>query len=82
MIKHLTELVQELNERGYEWNVPIVVGQEYVRVKDGRGTFYYYVYRKEEKGKFEIVVSAEGLNNDLSVTERETIEQVVDYIME
>ena len=81
MIKHLTELVQELNERGYERNVPIVVGQEYVRVKDGRGTFYYHVYRKEE-GKFEIVVSAEGLNNDLSVTERETIEQVVDYIME
>lgn len=81
MIKHLTELVQELNERGYEWNVPIVVGQEYVRVKDGCGTFYYHVYRKEE-GKFEIVVSAEGLNNDLSVTERETIEQVVDYIME
>lgn len=82
MIKYLTELVQELNERGYEWNVPIVVGQEYVRVKDGRGTFYYHVYRKEEEGKFEIVVYAEGLNNDLSVTERETIEQVVDYIME
>ena len=81
MIKYLTELVQELNERGYEWNVPIVVGQEYVRVKDGHGTFYYHVYRKEE-GKFEIVVSAKGLNNDLSVTERETIEQVVDYIME
>lgn len=43
MIEHLTELVIELNKRGYSWAFPIEVKPDYVRVIDGRfeeGAYY------------------------------------------
>lgn len=84
MIPYLTELVQELKKQGYEWVAPIEVGQDHVRVKDGRfGEFNYYISR--EGGQFKVslyIEEREGKLSEVPAVERESIGQVVDYIME
>lgn len=84
MIEHLTELVKELKKRGYSWVLPIEVERDFVRVKDGRfGELTYYVYKKG--GEFEVSLAIEqddGGLVEISPSKRQTIEQVVDYIME
>lgn len=84
MIEYLTELVKELNERGYSWNFPIEVERDFVRVIDGK--FGEYTYDISKKGDvFEIFLCIEkedGSIAEISPVKRETVEQVVDYIME
>ena len=38
MIEYLTELVTELNKRGYSWTFPIEVKPDYVRVINKKET--------------------------------------------
>ena len=84
MIEHLTELVIELNKQGYSWAFPIEVKPDYVRVIDGRfeeGT-YYVSWNGTD---FEVSLSIQkedGSLIEVSPSKRQTIEQVVDYIME
>lgn len=81
MIEYLTELVKELNKRGYNWTFPIEVKPDYVRVVEGifrQRT--YYISRKDEM--FEISLHIEGKPSEITTVKRETIEQVVDYVME
>lgn len=84
MIEHLTELVIELNKRGYSWAFPIEVKPDYVRVIDGRFEegAYYVSWNGTD---FEVSLSIQKEDGGLievSPSERQTIEQVVDYIME
>lgn len=50
MIEYLTELVKELNKRGYNWDFPIEVERELVRVikEEGRYLLTYDVSRNGE----------------------------------
>lgn len=84
MIEHLTELVKELNKRGYSWTFPIEVKPDYVRVIDGR--FEEGAYCVSWNGiDFEVSLSIQkedGSLIEVSPSKRQTIEQVVDYIME
>lgn len=84
MIEYLTELVTELNKRGYSWNFPIEVERYFVRVIDGR--FEEGAYCVSWNGtNFEVFLSIQkedGSLIEVSPSERQTIEQVVDYIME
>ena len=86
MIEYLTELVKELNERGYSWNFPIEVERDFVRViKEEKGGYLltYDVSRNGEEFEVSLVVEKEdGSIAEVSPSERQTIEQVVDYIME
>lgn len=84
MIEYLTELVTELNKRGYSWTFPIEVKPDYVRVIDGRFEegAYYVSWNGTD---FEVSLSIQkedGSLIEVSPSERQTIEQVVDYIME
>lgn len=84
MIEHLTELVIELNKRGYSWAFPIEVKPDYVRVIDGRFEegAYYVSWNGTD---FEVSLSIQkedGSLIEVSPSKRQTIEQVVDYIME
>lgn len=84
MIKHLIELVIELNKRGYSWIFPIEVKPDYVRVIDGRFEegAYYVSWNGTD---FEVSLSIQkedGSLIEVSPSKRQTIEQVVDYIME
>ena len=84
MIEHLTELVIELNKRGYSWAFPIEVKPDYVRVIDGRFEegAYYVSWNGTD---FEVSISIQkedGSLIEVSPSKRQTIEQVVDYIME
>ena len=84
MIEYLTELVTELNKRGYNWDFPIEVKPDYVRVIDGRFEegAYYVSWNGTD---FEVSLSIQkddGSLIEVSPSERQTIEQVVDYIME
>lgn len=84
MIEYLTELVTELNKRGYGWTFPIEVKPDYVRVIDGRFEegAYYVSWNGTD---FEVSLSIQkedGSLIEVSPSERQTIEQVVDYIME
>ena len=84
MIEYLTELVIELNKRGYSWAFPIEVKPDYVRVIDGRFEegAYYVSWNGTD---FEVSLSIQkedGSLIEVSPSKRQTIEQVVDYIME
>ena len=84
MIEYLTELVTELNKRGYSWTFPIEVKPDYVRVIDGRFEegAYYVSWNGTD---FEVSLSIQkedGSLIEVSPSKRQTIEQVVDYIME
>ena len=86
MIEHLTELVIELNKRGYSWAFPIEVKPDYVRVikeEDGGYLLTYDVSRNGEEFEVSLVVEKKDVFfKVVSPSERQTIEQVVDYIME
>lgn len=84
MIEHLTELVVELNKRGYSWAFPIEVKPDYVRVIDEmfEEGAYYVSWNGTD---FEVSLSIQkedGSLIEVSPSKRQTIEQVVDYIME
>jgi hypothetical protein len=84
MIEHLTELVIELNKQGYSWAFPIEVKPDYVRVIDGRFEegAYYVSWNGTD---FEVSLSIQkedGSLIEVSPSKRQTIKQVVDYIME
>ena len=86
MIEYLTELVEELNKQGYGWDFPIEVKPDFVRViKEEKGGYLltYDVSRYGEEFEVSLVVEKEdGSIAEVSPSERQTIEQVVDYIME
>lgn len=86
MIEYLTELVTELNKRGYNWIFPIEVKPDYVCViKEEKGGYLltYDVSRNGEEFEVSLVVEKEdGSIAEVSPSERQTIAQVVDYIME
>lgn len=87
MIKYLTELVKELNKRGYSWDFPIEVERELVRViKEEEGCLLTYdVSRNGEEFEVSLVAEKKDVFFKVKVaspSERQTIEQVVDYIME
>lgn len=86
MIEYLTELVTELNRQGYSWTFPIEVKPDYVRVikEEMAGCLLTYdVSRNEEEFEVSLVVEKEdGSIAEVSPSERQTIAQVVDYIME
>lgn len=84
MIEYLPELVHELQKQGYEWKRPVEVKPDIVRVRDGESLDYVYdVSRKGDA--FEVSLYIEGKTGQLTEVQpviRETIEQVVDYILE
>lgn len=85
MIEYLTELVKELNKRGYNWDFPIEVERELVRVikEEGRYLLTYEVSRNGEEFEVSLVTEKKDIFfKVVSPSKRQTIEQVVDYIME
>jgi len=85
MIEYLTELVKELNKRGYNWDFPIEVERELVRVikEEGRYLLTYDVSRDGEEFEVSLVTEKKDVFfKVVSPSKRQTIEQVVDYIME
>lgn len=85
MIEYLTELVKELNKRGYNWDFPIEVERELVRVikEEGRYLLTYDVSRNVEEFEVSLVTEKKDVFfKVVSPSKRQTIEQVVDYIME
>lgn len=85
MIEYLTELVTELNKRGYNWDFPIEVERELVRVikEEGRYLLTYDVSRNGEEFEVSLVTEKKDVFfKVVSPSKRQTIEQVVDYIME
>lgn len=85
MIEYLTELVKELNKRGYSWDFPIEVERELVRVikEEGRYLLTYDVSRNGEEFEVSLVTEKKDVFfKVVSPSKRQTIEQVVDYIME
>ena len=86
MIEYLTELVKKLSKRGYKWDFPIEVKPDFVRVrKEERGGYLLTYCVSKNKEEFEVSLSVtkeDGSVTEVSPSERQTIEQVVDYIME
>ena len=86
MIEYLTELVKELNKQGYGWVLPIEVERDFVRVrKEERGGYLLTYCVSKNKEEFEVSLSVtkeDGSVTEVSPPERQTIGQVVDYIME
>jgi hypothetical protein len=84
MIKYLVKLMHELQKQGYNWDNAIEVKPDVVRVRDGESLDY--VYDVSRKGDvFEVSLYIEGKVGQLTEVQpviRETIEQVVDYILE
>lgn len=84
MIKYLAKLMHELNKQGYNWDNAVEVKPDVVRVRDGESLDYVYdVSRKGDA--FEVSLYIEGKTGQLTEVQpvtRETIEQVVDYILE
>lgn len=84
MIKYLAKLMHELNKQGYNWDNAIEVKPDVVRVRYGE--IWEYVYDISRKGDtFEVslyVVNETGKLTEVKPVIRETIEQVVDYILE
>lgn len=84
MIKYLAKLMYELQKQGYDWNNAVEVKPDVVRVRDGESLDYVYdVSRKGDT--FEVSLYIEGKAGQLTEVQpviRETIEQVVDYILE
>ena len=84
MIKYLTELVKELNKQGYSWVLPIEVERDFVRVRNGQFAEETFYISWNMEG-FEISLAIEKRDGGLievPSVKRQTIEQVVDYIME
>lgn len=84
MIEYLTELVKELNKQGYDWVLPIEVERDFVRVRNGQFAEETCCVSRNDGG-FEISLAIEKRDGgliEIPPVERETIEQVVDYIME
>ena len=84
MIKYLAKLMYKLQKQGYDWNNAVEVKPDVVRVRDGESLDY--VYDVSRKGDvFEVSLYIEGKAGQLTEVQpviRETIEQVVDYILE
>jgi hypothetical protein len=84
MIKYLAKLMYELQKQGYDWRNAVEVKPDVVRVRDGESLDYMYdVSRKGDV--FEVSLYIEGKVGQLTEVQpviRETIEQVVDYILE
>lgn len=84
MIKYLAKLMYELQKQGYDWRNAVEVKPDVVRVRDGESLDY--VYDVSRKGDvFEVSLYIEGKVGQLTEVQpviRETIEQVVDYILE
>lgn len=84
MIKYLAKLMHELNKQGYNWDNAVEVKPDVVRVRDGESLDY--VYDVSRKGDvFEVSLYIEGKAGQLTEVQpviHETIEQVVDYILE
>ena len=76
--------MHELNKQGYNWDNAVEVKPDVVRVRDGEIWEYVYdISRKEDA--FEVSLYIEGKAGQLTEVQpviRETIEQVVDYILE
>ena len=79
MIKFLAKLMYELQKQGYDWNNAVEV-----RVRDGEIWEYVYdISRKEDVFEVSLhVVNETGKLTEVKPVIRETIEQVVDYILE
>jgi hypothetical protein len=84
LIKYLAKLMHELNKQGYNWDNAVEVKPDVVRVRDGESLDY--VYDVSRKGDvFEVSLYIEGKAGQLTEVQpviHETIEQVVDYILE
>lgn len=76
----------ELQKQGYDWNNAVEVKPDVVRVRVRDGESLDYVYDVSRKGDvFEVSLYIEGKAGQLTKVQpviRETIEQVVDYILE
>ena len=76
--------MHELNKQGYDWDKAVEVKPDVVRVRYGE--IWEYVYDISRKGDvFEVslyVVNETGKLTEVKPVIRETIEQVVDYILE
>lgn len=84
MIKFLAKLMHELNKQGYNWDNAVEVKPDVVRVRDGEIWEYVYdISRKEDAFEVSLhVVNETGKLTEVKPVIRETIEQVVDYILE
>lgn len=84
MIKYLAKLMYELNKQGYNWDNAVEVKPDVVRVRDGESLDYVYdVSRKGDAFEVSLhVVNETGKLTEVKPVIRETIEQVVDYILE
>lgn len=84
MIKYLAKLMYELQKQGYDWNNAVEVKPDVVRVRDGEIWEYIYdISRKEDTFEVSLhVVNETGKLTEVKPVIRETIEQVVDYILE
>lgn len=84
MIKYLAKLMHELNKQGYNWDNAVEVKPDVVRVRDGEVWGYVYdISRKEDTFEVSLhVVNETGKLTEVKPVIRETIEQVVDYILE
>lgn len=74
----------ELNKQGYNWDNAVEVKPDVVRVRDGEIWEYVYdISRKEDTFEVSLhVVNETGKLTEVKPVIRETIEQVVDYILE
>ena len=74
----------ELNKQGYNWDNAVEVKPDVVRVRDGESLDYVYdVSRKGDAFEVSLhVVNETGKLTEVKPVIRETIEQVVDYILE
>ena len=70
MIKYLAKLMHELQKQGYDWKNLIEAKPDVVRVRYGEIEVSLYV------------VNETGKLTEVKPVIRETIEQVVDYILE
>lgn len=76
--------MHELNKQGYNWDNAVEVKPNVVRVRDGEIWEYVYdISRKEDVFEVSLhVVNETGKLTEVKPVIRETIEQVVDYILE
>lgn len=76
--------MHELNKQGYNWDNAVEVKPDVVRVRDGEIWEYVYdISRKEDAFEVSLyVVNETGKLTEVKPVIRETIEQVVDYILE
>jgi hypothetical protein len=84
LIKYLAKLMYELQKQGYDWNNAVEVKPDVVRVRYGEIWEYVYdISRKEDVFEVSLhIVNETGKLTEVKPVIRETIEQVVDYILE